>query len=269
MKITDSGYNLPIIRAINRIVSFETGTTKPMLINGINTSTGCKSEYVVKYIKSQRMSSEASCREIIGSFIAKELDFHVPDPVLIEIDNNFVDTLIGNSSYQVASESIGINFGCKYITGIIQFINDEMINSDLLRQAADIFAFDIFTSNPDRRKDKPNMVTEGKRILIFDHELAFSFVFLLIRSKTPWIIEESELIWIKKHYFYQALKNKECDFSNFVNKLSSLNENFWATVNVNIPEDWKTEQYTKIKEHLDSIIANKEEFLNQLNQLVK
>ena len=33
--------------------------------------------------------------------------------------------------------------------------------------------------NPDRRQDKPNLLRKGDELAIFDHEMAFSFLYAL------------------------------------------------------------------------------------------
>ena len=264
LKITDKDYFLPTIEALNGIRLLGTGTTQPMLIRGICTKTYEKSDYVVKYCNAPRMSIESSARELIAAFIARELELNVVEPAIINVSNDFVDTLRGNEGFKSASNSVGINFGCKFVTGMMEFLKNQQLSEKQFGEAERIFALDVFISNADRRKDKQNMLTDGEKVLIFDHELAFGFVLDIIKNKTPWIISESDKTWIKNHYFYPSLKENDHNFDKFVDSFKVLDENFWVKSDVLMPSAWKSTQLDEIKSNLTSLVANKEIFLEQL-----
>jgi hypothetical protein len=61
-KVTDTTYRLPTIEALS---SFDQmiGTTSPMAIWGVDTETGERGQYVVKYKNQNRMSASASAFE--------------------------------------------------------------------------------------------------------------------------------------------------------------------------------------------------------------
>lgn len=269
LKITNHEYFLPTIEALQGIKEFGSGTTNPMLIRGVCRTTTDKSDYVVKYRNSPRMSIESSCRELLAAFIANELGMNVAEPALINISPEFVDSLRGMDGYKNASNSIGINYGSKYFgQGFMEFIQNQQLNDNQYELAQQIFALDIFISNADRRKDKQNMLTDGEKIVIFDHELAFGFVMDIIKNRTPWIISESDRTWIKNHFFYQALKSNEHNFDTFVESFEVLDSNFWNKANVLIPDEWKTGQLEDIKNNLTALITNKQIFLNELYKVL-
>lgn len=264
LKITNTDYFLPKIHALTGDILMSTGTTQPMLIRGVCEKTGEKSDYVAKYKNSPRMSVESSCRELIAAFIAMELELHIADPVLINVTPEFVETLVGKEGYKYANNSLGINFGCKYFKGYWEFVKGEMPNDKQYDAAEKIYAFDIFISNVDRRVDKQNMLTDGENVLIFDHELAFSFVMDIIKNPTPWIIGTNDLTWIKNHYFYSILKQNEHNFDIFVDNFSVLDSNFWDKLFVLIPDEWNTTQLKDIQYNILSLVKNKQQFLDQL-----
>jgi len=270
-KITNKDYFLPVIEALNGIKLLSSGTTKPMLIRGICKSSLEKNDYVVKYYKSPRMSVESSCRELIASFIAMELELNVPEPVLISVSAEFVGSLKGKDGYQVAYDSIGLNFGCKYLTdsGLMEMIYNQDLNSGQYEQAEHIFAFDTFISNVDRRIDKQNMLSDGETILIFDHELAFGFVFDLFQNPTPWIIRDTDREWIQNHFFFFKLKQNRHNFVNFVQSLEAIDDAFWQKVESLLPTVWKTLQLETIKNNLSSIVLHKDIFLKELYKILK
>lgn len=271
-KITDQDYFLPVVEALTAGDALATGTTQPNIIIGICHQTQVKSDYVVKFRGAQRMSPEASARELVAAFIAMELDFNIPSPAIISVSPEFVDAMRGQSNFLVASNSMGYNFGNEYIKeGYQPLIRDQKIPADLLIRLQELFAFDLLIANSDRRIAKPNFLTNGKRELIFDHELAFSFSLLLpfLRNKEPWIIKAEEMEWIKDNYCYNILKGKDIDFSTFVAKFSVLNMQFWQKVSSLVPIDWQTNQLNEIQAHVEAIVQNKDVFKTELNRILK
>jgi hypothetical protein len=269
LKITDTDYFLPKIEALQGIKTLGSGTTEPMLIGGVCTTTGTKAEYVVKYRNSPRMSVQSSCRELIAAFIARELDLNVTEPALVNVSPQFVETLVGMDGYKHASNSTGLNFGCKYIEGCFEFLTNQKLNDAQYEQAERIFALDIFISNVDRRRDKQNMLTDGEKVIVFDHELAFSFVMDIIKNPTPWIIGDPDKTWIKNHFFYPVLRENEHNFDNFVESFAILDEKFWGKAINFLPKEWVTEQVNQIKGNLQTLIKNKTTFLNELYKVLK
>jgi hypothetical protein len=268
-KITNDTYFLPTIDALQGIEELGSGTTKPMLIRGVCTITHEKSDYVVKYRNAPRMSVEASYRELLASFIAKELEMNVAEPALINVSPEFADTLRGKEGYKNASNSIGINYGSKFFgQGFFEFLQNQKLNEKQYAQAEQIFALDIFISNADRRKEKQNMLTDGEKIMIFDHELAFGFVMDIIKNATPWLISDADKTWIKNHFFYPILKHNEHNFEAFVQSFEVLDKNFWDKADVLIPQEWKTKQVDEIKNNLRALINNKLIFLQELNKVL-
>ncbi|EHM7982830.1 HipA family kinase [Elizabethkingia anophelis] len=267
MKITDDGFSLRKIFALEHLEKFDSGATFPMLIRGVCKETQIKGEYVVKYMAG-RIDKDASCRELLGSFLAMQFDLYVPEPVLIEISGDFVNTIEYLSDLSYINNCIGDNFGSEYMPGFIQILNEQTLNGIQITDAVNIFAFDILISNADRRVDKHNLLSDGKRLMIFDHELAFGFLFAIVQNTKPWIIAEEDLYWIKNHIFYNRLKQIKPRFDDFVERLDIIDEKFWLRADTFIPREWQTSGYLKIKKHIAEIKKNKDVFLQQLNNLV-
>ena len=268
MKLTDPDYFLPEIFALSGDKVLGAGTTQPMLIRGVCKKTEVKSDYVVKFICSPRMSIMSSSSELIAAFVGLELDLNIAEPSIIDITSDFVETLRGKDGFKNASNSIGLNFGCKYVPGLMEFASRQQLSDNLYEQAEYIFSFDIFISNVDRRTDKPNMLTDGEKIPLFDHELAFGFVMDIIKNPTPWLISENDLGWIKNHYFFPILKGNEHSFDEFVDKLDVLNDHFWYKLQKKIPDLWLTDHFDKIKNNLTSFVSHKNQFKEQLNKIL-
>lgn len=271
LKITDDGYLLPQIQALLGSHVLSSGTTQPMLIRGVDMNTGERNRFVVKFMNAPRMSLRAACCEILGVWIGKELGLNVVEPVLIHIGNEFVETIVGRDGYQNARNSVGINFGSVFVEGYSELVNGKVALSNiLLEEAKDIFAFDMFISNSDRGAGKPNVLTNGEKFLVYDHELAFSFVMLLpfLRNKTPWILGDAEREMYEKHHFYPYLRNTQIDFHEFTERFLLIDHYFWERVSKFMPIEWKIEQIEDVKNYLRAIMEHKEIFAEQLKKVL-
>ncbi|MEA5427329.1 HipA family kinase [Arcicella lustrica] len=271
LKITDTNYSLPNIMALSGSHVLTSGTTQPMLIRGVDIDSGARNQYVVKFMKAPRMSPSSACYEILGVWIGKELGLNVSEPVLVNINQEFVDSIAGRNGYQNARNSIGINYGSVYVEGYMELPNGKsLLSSQLLEEAKQIFAFDMFISNADRGAGKPNVLTNGNNFMIYDHELAFSFIMLLpfLRNKTPWVLGEAEREMYEKHHFYPYLRNSNIDFNEFTERFLEIDDYFWKRVSKFIPNEWYSEQIQEIKEYLKVITEHRKTFAEQLTKVL-
>ena len=267
LKITDKDYFLPTIEALVPLSVMSNGRTQPLLINGVCATTGGKDDYVLKFKTGNEMLVQSSCNELVAAFIARELDLNVVEPALINVSEEFRDTLIGQSHYNIASESVGLNYGCKFVPGFLEFVKDQSLSEYQYFQAQQIFALDVFISNSDRRNDKQNMLTDGRKIIIFDHEMAFGFLYELIKNPTPWLIRTEDRYWITRHYFYNMLKAAKYNFGTFVESLDVIDNKFWDKVYTLVPKDWMGDGLDQIKNNLNSLVKNRSTFLQELNKV--
>jgi hypothetical protein len=238
-----------------------------LLITGVD-EFGNKGDYVVKFRGAERMSDEAFLRELLASFIAMQMDIPVAYPAIINISNGFINLLVGNDAWKYANKSVGFNFGSKYISDYFILPVTQPLNNSQLSYAQMIFSFDVLIQNSDRTVVKPNMLTNGNEIIIFDHELAFGFIFDFIKAPDPWIIKEKDLAWINLHCLLPKIKGKDYDFDEFSQRLDTLDENFWNTARQLIPEDWLSDQFELIKNYFTAIFQNKAAFILELKKLM-
>lgn len=268
-KVTDKSYRLPTIEALSSFDLFESGTTLPMAIWGVDTETGERGQYVVKYKNQNRMSASASAFEFLGAWMASEVGLNAAEPAAINISEEFVGTLAGRDGFKAASQSMGVNFGSKYIPGIAQIppsgftlTNEQMLQAKLL------FVLDLFMQNIDRGHQKPNVGLQNGELFIYDHELAFSFLRQLpfLRSKTPWELNPSDSELYKKHFFYPYLKGQEEDFSEQVRGLKAINNDFWNYVDKHMPTEFKVNELIEVKDYLIPFLDNLGEFLASIHK---
>lgn len=95
MRFSDIEYSLPQIEALRAGHILMTGTTLPMILEGVDRVTGERGQFVVKFKNANRMSLTSSARELIAAWIALELELPVVEPSIIHISDKFVESLIG------------------------------------------------------------------------------------------------------------------------------------------------------------------------------
>ena len=268
-RITQPDYKLPEIEAIQFSKVLSSGSTEPILVHGVDIETGLRNQYVVKCMKATRMRPGASNFELLGAWIGRELGLNTVEPAIVNVSTDFVNTFAGQSGYTNAIKSIGRNYGCLYESGHLEVVNGAAFPKELTIQLPYIFGFDMLISNPDRRIDKPNLLTDGENILLLDHELAFSFVDLFFgKNSTPWKFNHSEHEMAKGHYLYPYLKGADHDFNEFVERFLLLDDEFWAKVSKFLPKEWQSEQIDQIRVYLKSITDNRQVFSDQLTQIL-
>jgi hypothetical protein len=145
-----------------------------------------------------------------------------------------------------------------------------LLSKNLLTEAKNIFAFDMFISNSDRGAGKPNVLTNGHNFLIYDHELAFSFIMLLpfLRSKTPWILGAAEQEMYNKHHFFSYLRHSKIDFFEFTERFTRIDDYFWERVCEFMPTQWQSSQIEEIKTYLNLITEHRGLFAKELEQIL-
>jgi hypothetical protein len=269
-KITDPSYFLPRVFATEAGRVLASGRTRPMLIRGVCLQNNEKGDYVVKLKGSPEMYADASMKELLGSFIATELDLYTPGPASIELTPELMETMEDHGNFLFAGMSLGLNFGTSLQTGFQEVLQGQAISTGLYEKLYDVFAFDTLIANPDRRIDKPNFLSNGKDILIFDHELAFSFLHVLpfLQNHQPWLIPNAEMNWISTNYCFALLKGQPRDFATFITRMERLDNSFWNKAESLIPQEWKTANFEVIRGHIDSIVANRQIFASELNRIL-
>lgn len=88
-------YNLVYVYALEGYDEMENSANKPILVSAVNKTTGIRDDYIVKLNASERMHIEARKKELIAAFIAIELEIPIVVPAVINISQEFCNTLIG------------------------------------------------------------------------------------------------------------------------------------------------------------------------------
>ncbi len=262
--------NLPTIIPLRYHNEFSSGANKPILVTGVDKISGKMEECVVKLMGAERMRPESASFELLASFIAWQWEILVVDPLLIEITEDFVESMIGQTNYSVAKQSIGLNYGSRYLRNYQNLPVLQPLNNFQLKQAQKIFCFDVFITNVDRTFKKANSLINQSDIVICDHELAFGFIYDIFPNRQPWIISDEESERLKKEMIYiSKIKRKKLPEDEILPIFDSITNEFWDKAFSLIPSDWRTDHLIQIRETLNTIIEHKEEFLYSLQRIVQ
>lgn len=266
--IKNPKYHIPVIHALNYFHVFSTGTNQPLVIRGIEEKSNQKMDAVVKFRAAERMSEQACMRELLAAFIAKEWGISVVDPAIIIITAKFLNTLRGEPIYDIASRSVGLNVGSVLEKDKRDIAILEPLSKEQKLQAIRIFCFDAFIMNTDRTIQKPNMISDGDVITIFDHEIAFSFIFDIQRNPEPWKFRQIDINFLEDHCLFNKIKGDSFPKEFLEENLEKLDADFWDRAEQLIPDEWLSEQFTDIRDYLNTIIDHRDQFINQLQRVL-
>lgn len=268
LKFTDSNFRLAQVNAITIQEVLSSGT-EPVTVFGQESISKLIHEYVMKPFASNRMSFKSSCKELLASFIAIELGLMIPEPAIINITQEFATSVRGHPYYQTINNSIGKNFGTKYITGLRVWIEDQKLFKILFNDLQRIFIFDMFIDTADRTENKPNLLTNGEVVYIIDHELSFAFTDIIgVNNNEPWKIKDYENIAAQNHILFKRLKGKSFLCDKFMDRFLLLNDAFWSKVEFLIPNEWKGTYFETIKENIDLKVNNLNIYKTEIKKLL-
>lgn len=269
MSIKEPSFQLPVVWPERFIEILGTGANKPILVTGTEEISGHSGDYVIKLAAGERMSTSAYLRELLACFMAIEMDIPVVKPVIVNIDADFVESVRGKDCFKMVSESEGINFGSYYLGKGFQMIPTNFpLNDNQLEFAKNIFWFDMLIQNPDRTHLKPNMFTNGKEIVIFDHELAFSFLRLIGGDSDPWVITREKWPTFGNLFLPKKIKKTTFNEQDITEKITRIDDEFWNCARKFTPDIWwNNHDIVQIQNHVNSIKNNASSFVQHLNTI--
>ena len=164
-------------------------------------------------------------------------------------DDEFIQTITDPEIAELARNSAPLAFGStKLPAGFSTVPVDKSIPQALIDQAADIFAFDALTLNPDRRPKNPNCLWDGKNFAIYDHELAF---LKPLFWQPPWMIGSlQDLHNPSRHIFFNGLKAKTLNFERFGTAWETITDTRLSQYRNALPAVW-----SKDSDAMDEILG--------------
>lgn len=206
------------------------GKTRPCLLTCV-TSESDEVEVVAKFSAGCERGVGGLVAEAVTAMLAADLDLPIPEPALVQVDDEFIATVTDPVVANLARDSSRVVFGStKLPSGFATWPVGKSIPHALAAMALEIFAFDALIQNSDRRPDNPNCLCDGKNFAIYDHELAF-VIEGIVGWQPPW--NAGALEHFKRprsHLFYDELHGSGAE----LNRLSAA----WEAI-----PDARLEQY--------------------------
>ncbi len=203
--------------------------------------------------------------ELFAAFLAKQLDLQIPEPFLINVSQDFVASLRDPAERERFDKCIGLNFGCRHITGHNIIPVGMPLSGGMREKAAAILAFDALIQNPDRKCERPNLLWQGESLFVIDHEAAFAFLFSIFSGTPPFEQKAFEDI-LRGHVFYRELKATALPLEHFQKRLKALNEKKIRDIVTFIPTQWHNEHIDKVVQHLLLIRKNADKFIEGIRR---
>ena len=162
----------PIYQAITyEDIQLTGGTTKPVVFT-VDVE-GTLTPFVVKVFKKKDIQQyNPTAKECLAHALAAEFDLPQPEVAIIKFDEAVLANIPEEVAQRVKDSGQHYHFGTQYMEGYSIF-NQTYGLQDLDHfEIANLFAFDIFIFNTDRRRGKPNLLVKGSDYLLIDHDLS-------------------------------------------------------------------------------------------------
>jgi hypothetical protein len=178
-------------------------------------------------------------RELIAACLAADLGLPVPEPLLVEIDDEWIGTISDAIIRARVAGSCRVAFGSTLMTGQYSVWNSGTPIPDTLRPtAAAIFVFDAIIQNADRREENPNCLVNGESVRIFDHELAFMHR-MILGWRPPWAIGSLQVLEAPgKHIFRANLVGCAIDYAPIKAAWTGITDQRLAGYRQALPPEW-------------------------------
>ena len=241
----------------------EGGRTNPLVLSCVNddASPPLRERYVVKAKGLPEVTEATLQNELLGNLLGCELGLTTATPAIINISDvaaaTFNHSLHGRG-FQVAA---GLAAGCLYLPGMSSPVPDAPLEDGEIEAAARLYAFDLFTQNPDRTTRKPNCGWSSGRLVAFDFELCFSFTWLITPKGEPWELRRHGIA--ENHLLWPHLRGKNINWDPIVSAVSRLTEATLDRLIEALPTNWRRTT-DRIKVHMRCLAERQNELLYEL-----
>ncbi len=231
------------VKATTFIKALHSGRTCPCLML-CEDNYGAMLEIVVKFRNGKESTPTGLICELYSSLFAQDLNMATPAPYIVDIDKSFYTGISDPDLTERFRKNYGLNFGSERLeAGYVTWPQGKSIPTSLIQKAAEILAFDLIVQNPDRRKDKPNLLRKGDNLVIFDHEMSFSFLYAIgSKAEFPW--DGKGMVYAKDHLFYSALKGSAYSFDRLRLALEAIDNQRIEGYKNSVPNEWQVDNST-------------------------
>ena len=250
-----------------------TGRTHPLLL-AAEDQTGKTFEVVVKF-RGPELSIKSQIAELAAAPLADLLGIDVPQAAVVDVPAGF-EVIVPPARSAAVRGSIGANFGSIHLgTSFTTWAVGRPLAGVQRDQAAAIFAFDLLLQNPDRRPTNPNLWTRADRLGVYDHEQAFSFLYLPIIGgpPRPWVLGDQAqgFHFMENHVFYPALRGGRLDLGPFESKFAALSNEAIDALLISVPAEWREghDLCERVRDYLQEAREERRLFMKFVKHLLR
>ncbi len=220
-----------------------TGRTRPLKIRCIlESAPDLSMDVVVKLSGTWKIGKSGFATEVFVSHLARIVGIPCPQPVILSIPKGF--TVAGDDS-EVLQRSHGLNFASVYVPEATTWLNRENMAGDLIAQAANILVFDALIQNRDRLVTNPNLLFDGKHIIVIDHEQCLG------------VLEETtQLDWIERHVLLPCIRSMKPSLERAFHVLDPLDFETLDSIRKEIPDEWVTQDIETMIHYIKRLLRN-------------
>lgn len=266
---------LPRITATRFGRAAEVGRTRPFVLFCDQEDTSQEIEVYVKLRGSAQIGGTGLMCEGISALLGRDLGLPIPEPFAVEITERFATLPAQPEDAELFRRSVGWNFGSR--AQYPQFAVWSAENTMPLPMrpiAADAFAFDAMIQNVDRRHDNPNCAVRDESLLLFDHDLAFSFLSGVIGWKPPWKADGLAFLanhLPTRHAFYDQLRRMPLDFTRLTAAWDGVDADRLRAYFESLPPEWipTADAREQIMDYLLALKSNLEPTLAQVRKALR
>jgi hypothetical protein len=190
-------------------------------------------------------------------------------PVLIRSVTDHVDQTrrgrLAPPDFQLRGVWPGQAVGVHFLRGLAPVNRILPVKGEAeLADAVQIYAFDMLIQNPDRRGDNPNCGNFRGRLVAYDHEMAFSFLYPIVGGGEPWEVPS----FARRHIFHPPLavaaRNSGVDWQPVRRAIVALGERVNGIAQF-VPAPWRSHA-EKVTTHVQGVVGRAATFEDQLRR---
>jgi len=229
------------------------------------------------YVKFPGLSAEliigGLIAEAVAATLAADLDLPVCEPLIVLLGDLYIDELTYPELAKLVQNSTIPAFGSlRAPDGFREMTaSDHFLKTDV-QNLLEIYLFDTFLENVDRRLENKNLLIHDREIKMIDHEFCFSRATSVLLGKKPWelggIVNFSASA--HQHVLAPRLRPKaSIDVTAALKKWRDLPiSHFTDYVNM-IPAEWGTEIPGRIRDYLIESKGKIDDFSIELSRVMK
>ena len=223
------------------------GQTQPRLFDTCDEQ-GVPKEVVLKlrqpdaYIGDGHYAGTSLACELICAVLARAVELNVPDYAIVDVTQDFAESVDDESTRELLLNNIGPNFGSVYDQSLYKWESGYPSRSQvLIDQLEDILTFDAIVINIDRYGSNTNLLYSHDLLVPIDHSLA-----LPVHSWQQDMLVNplSRLeINIREHCAGQLLKGKGCSYRRVFDRWQErIDAQKLEELRAMLPSPWEHEQ---------------------------